>query len=70
MRIRIRIRIGRTDLGPDPGVKIIVDPDTDPDKINQDPGSSGSEMNLKYNYSEKLIKFDIDRDGEGDINGE
>ncbi len=27
-------------------------------KIIPDPGSSGSEMNLKQNYSEKLAKFD------------
>jgi hypothetical protein len=41
-----------------------VDLDTDPEKDlekvipDPDPGSSGSEMNLKYNYFEKLINFD------------
>jgi hypothetical protein len=29
-----------------------------PEKIITDPGSSGSEISLKYNYSEKLAKFD------------
>jgi hypothetical protein len=33
-------------------------PDAEKIKIIPDPGSSGSEMNLKKNYSEKLIKFD------------
>jgi hypothetical protein len=32
--------------------------DPDPEKIFPDPDSSGSEMKLKQNYSEKLIKFD------------
>ncbi len=31
--------------------------DPNPEKIIKDPGSSGSEMNLKYNYSDKLINF-------------
>jgi hypothetical protein len=34
------------------------DVDPDPEKIVQDPGRSGSEMNLKKNYVVKLIKFD------------
>jgi hypothetical protein len=41
----------------------VVDPDpagseVDPEKIIPDPSSSGSEINFKYNYSEKLKKFD------------
>jgi hypothetical protein len=34
------------------------DPDPDPEKIILALGSSGSEMNKKVNYSEKLITLD------------
>ncbi len=57
----IKISVSYSVVDPDPvgsetfrrirygDTKIIPDPD---------PGSSGSEMNLKLNYSKKLIKYD------------